>query len=334
MSVIKIWIKPFVLSMLIIALVSVTMRYLEKSNQIKMKRVEEQAQLNELKTWLGDDSLRLIAQNQINQSYQDLMQNSEITQQPNMAWLRLMVENHGLQFVDFKRIQSNQVSLDIGGSENEFWNFINHIKIENPWIRLKYLQLSLGSKKPNHSKYTKNSKSSPRRRISKYQRSSELDFNINKLILDWPMIQSITKPMNKNKASTKVNEMLVSKWDEFVNDSSFQTLFKVKSSQRQEPIYSENTDSLLSVFTYQQISSPQVKLKNPNTILKNSLWPSTWEVVGNMPSRGVQIKISSTKNQTHFWKIGTSFEKWTLKEVYSTRGVFHDPQGIKLELNW
>ena len=167
--------------MFIIVLVHVTLGQVQKSNQIKMNRAHEQSQLNELKSWLGDDSLRLIAQNQINQSYQDLMQNSEITQQPNMAWLRLMVEDHGLQFVDFKKIQSNQVSLDIGGSENEFWNFINHIKIENPWIRLKHLQLSLGSKKFNHTKYSKNSKNSPRHRISKHQRSSELDFKINEL---------------------------------------------------------------------------------------------------------------------------------------------------------
>ena len=330
-SLIKIWLKPFALITLIITLVYVTIWQVEKSDQIKIKRVEGQSQLNELKTWLGDDTLRLIAQNKINQSYQDLMRNSEITQQPNMAWLRLMVENHGLEFVDFKKIKSNQVSLDIRGSEHELWSFINHIKVENPWIRLKHVQLSMGSKKSNRSKY---SKSNSGRRKSRGQESSERDFNINQLILDWPMIQSVTKPVNKNKASIKVNEMSVSEWVELVNDSFFQTLFKVESSQLQEPMYSEKTDSLMSVFTNQKISSAKIKRKNTPSIIKAVAWPSTWEVVGNMPSRGVQIKISSTKNQTHFWKIGTSFEKWTLKEVYSTRGVFHDPQGVRLELNW
>lgn len=309
--------------MLIIVLVYVTINQFQKSNQIKIKRAHELSQLNELKTWLGDDSLRLMAQNKINQSYQDLMQNSEITQQPNMAWLRLMVEEHGLQFIDFQKIKANQVRLDIRGSEKEFWSFINQVKVESPWIRVKQVQLTPSSKT------SKKSKRSRRSNRSRNQKAHQSVFNINQLILDWPLSQP-----TKNKASTKVSDMSTSGWAELVQDSSYQALLNTSSPQTQEPMYSENPDSLKSVLTFKKISSPQIKIQPSTSHYKAAVWPNTWQVVGNMPSRGVQIKTSSPKVQTHFWKIGMSFENWTLKEVYSTRGVFRDPQGVQLELNW
>ena len=142
----KHFIQLILLAILLCVLIWGTFYFHRVKSSKNQKIIVDMAKYQTIKGWIGSKESFQNAIYTLEQLNNKIFINNHWTKDRSIGWLRRMLENSGLELINYKKIKSGTFKLELKGDELEFWNFYLLLKKKAPWVNVNSMRVSSHSK--------------------------------------------------------------------------------------------------------------------------------------------------------------------------------------------